>query len=345
MTYKDVALEAGVSPMTVSYALRMDPRIRPETRQKVEEAAAKLGYRPDPEIAKLMAHLARGQKRAYAGSLAFVYTSFRAPTKEPTSLDALLLGAARVRAEKFGYAMEAHWLHDPQLTPRRLESMLVSRGVAGIVLHVSDRVIPELAVRFERFPVAEIGHSILQPNFHRVVGNHYEDALAVLGRLEEAGYRRIGFVVPETWSRNTRAQSLAAYLAFGHQRPELSPVTPLVLPSWDEATFFDWLDRERPDAVFCIGSEPFQWLNARRVKLPRELGLVCNPLRHETLACSGILQDEERKSETAVDLLVTLINRGECGPSKSAQAILVDGIWHEARTLRKTTTPTSRVRG
>ena len=41
-----VAHEAGVSQATVSRALRGDPRVRPETRVRIDEAAARLGYVP-----------------------------------------------------------------------------------------------------------------------------------------------------------------------------------------------------------------------------------------------------------------------------------------------------------
>jgi AraC-like DNA-binding protein len=42
-----VAREAGVSQSTVSRALRGDPRVREETRRRVDEAARRLGYVPN----------------------------------------------------------------------------------------------------------------------------------------------------------------------------------------------------------------------------------------------------------------------------------------------------------
>jgi LacI family transcriptional regulator len=46
-TIKDVARLSGVSTATVTRALQGSPRVLPETRQRVQDAAAKLGYRPD----------------------------------------------------------------------------------------------------------------------------------------------------------------------------------------------------------------------------------------------------------------------------------------------------------
>ncbi len=40
-----MAREVGVSQSTVSRALRQDPRVRPETRQRIEQVAQRLGYR------------------------------------------------------------------------------------------------------------------------------------------------------------------------------------------------------------------------------------------------------------------------------------------------------------
>ena len=53
ITIRDVAAEAGVSVATVSRALRGLPSVSPATRTKVEEAAARLEYVPDPYAARL----------------------------------------------------------------------------------------------------------------------------------------------------------------------------------------------------------------------------------------------------------------------------------------------------
>jgi LacI family transcriptional regulator, galactose operon repressor len=52
-TIKDVAREAGVSVATVSRVLNDKGPIRPETRQRILEVAARLGYAPDPTARSL----------------------------------------------------------------------------------------------------------------------------------------------------------------------------------------------------------------------------------------------------------------------------------------------------
>src|SRR5687768_6944820 len=54
---REVAAAANVCVMTVSLALRDNPRISAETRERIKRLAAELGYHPDPELARLMNHL------------------------------------------------------------------------------------------------------------------------------------------------------------------------------------------------------------------------------------------------------------------------------------------------
>ncbi len=58
-TIKDVAAEAGVAPMTVSYSFNHPSRVAEATRARVLDAAARLGYRPDATARALRSGHAR----------------------------------------------------------------------------------------------------------------------------------------------------------------------------------------------------------------------------------------------------------------------------------------------
>jgi LacI family transcriptional regulator len=64
VTIKDVAALAGVSPMTVSRVVNGSPRVRADTRQRVLDAVAELGYVPNG--------LARGLSRQKTGTIGLV---------------------------------------------------------------------------------------------------------------------------------------------------------------------------------------------------------------------------------------------------------------------------------
>lgn len=56
VTLKQIALEAGVSVMTVSRALRNQPSSASATRQRIQQIAERLGYRPNPLVSALMSY-------------------------------------------------------------------------------------------------------------------------------------------------------------------------------------------------------------------------------------------------------------------------------------------------
>jgi LacI family transcriptional regulator len=55
-TVFDVASLAGVSIKTVSRVVNDEPHVRPTTKERVDQAIAKLNYRPDEAARKLARH-------------------------------------------------------------------------------------------------------------------------------------------------------------------------------------------------------------------------------------------------------------------------------------------------
>ncbi len=69
----DVAAAAGVSPSTVSRALRNHPDIPRTTCERIQALALEMGYRPDPLISALLARRYR-KGGAEIGTIAFLTT-------------------------------------------------------------------------------------------------------------------------------------------------------------------------------------------------------------------------------------------------------------------------------
>jgi DNA-binding LacI/PurR family transcriptional regulator len=72
-TLADIAAQLGISKMSVSRALRGERQVSEELRARVQQMADSVGYRPDPEIAKLMTHMRRSKQVASPTTLAFVW--------------------------------------------------------------------------------------------------------------------------------------------------------------------------------------------------------------------------------------------------------------------------------
>ncbi|BDZ51931.1 hypothetical protein GCM10025867_41720 [Frondihabitans sucicola] len=99
----DVASEAGVSHQTVSRVVNGDPNVRPATRAKVDEAIAKLNYRPSAAARALASRKTR--------ALGLISTG--GPLFGPSSIMQGFDGAAR----QAGYQVSIATLPPP--TPRR----------------------------------------------------------------------------------------------------------------------------------------------------------------------------------------------------------------------------------
>src|SRR5688572_33380851 len=100
MTLKQIALRAHVSRATVSYALRNHPKIPRETREHIQTVARALGYRPNPRVAGLMAHIRRGRSRPFGERIAFVWVHTTREEAQRSAFLRAVIAGARARAEQ-----------------------------------------------------------------------------------------------------------------------------------------------------------------------------------------------------------------------------------------------------
>lgn len=118
---REVARLAGVSHMTVSRVLNNSPSLRPETRQRVEDTIAKLGYKPNT----LARSLAVGRSRQI-GLLIHAYSEYG-----PMSMLRSMYAAAR----DSGYVPISYMIEEGNT--QELEEgldVLVSRRADGVAL-------------------------------------------------------------------------------------------------------------------------------------------------------------------------------------------------------------------
>lgn len=125
VTIKDVAKEAGVSPMTVSRVLNDRPDVSPSTRKHVKKVIEKLGYAPS-EIARSLSH---GRSR----TLGVVSSGleFYGPSR-------ILVGIEK-QADELGFSLMVRLLHNPVESPgKRAINELIANQVAGIIWAVAE---------------------------------------------------------------------------------------------------------------------------------------------------------------------------------------------------------------
>ena len=197
VTIKDIALEAGVSLMTVSRALRKQPSVSARLRARIHDIADRLGYRPNPLVSALMSQRRAGKPPHYNLKLGYI-TQFptRAGWKKIRIFGQFYDGAAQ-GAERHGYQLEEFWLTEPGMTPQRMSKILMTRNIHGLI--IAPMPLPGSCVDFlwDHFSAVAIAYSLVEPSLHRIAHNHFNSMRLIMQKLWERGYRRPGLAIFE----------------------------------------------------------------------------------------------------------------------------------------------------
>ena len=335
-TMRDVAKAAGVTQAAVSYALRNHPSISLATRQTIHAIAQKLGYRPDPMLSAMSVYRQSIKLPKYRGTLAWLENH---PTRDGCrkiqAFKDFFLGASE-RAQELGYTLEIFWLREPGLTHQRLSKILLARNILGLLIAPQPRGRAYLRLEWERFSVTAMGHSLVQPQFHVVIGNQYLAVVKTMRHLYALGYRRIGFVSTKFHSESAAHNQLAAFLVEQRRFKSKNPVPVLIVEKGGfsaKSEFLSWYKRYVPQAIVTTIPEVSDMLKKIGERIPKDVGLALPNMPCCFESFSGINMNTYGIGRVATDFLVSLIHRNEKGIPKAAQRILVDGAWVEGKTV------------
>ncbi len=330
ITLAEVARQAGMSKTAASYALRDDPNIAPETRARIREVADALGYRPDPLLAKLMAHLHAGRGRRYAGKLAFLNVHEERDYWRTTAALSDFRRSAERRAGELGYQAEEFWLYEPGRTPRRLAQMLIARGIRGLVVGSTGRHGSVVEFPWAKFAAVTVGYSVERPTLHRVVTHHYRNTRLALRKATEAGHSRIGLLVDRGSEGAMEHLHLAAFLAYQQEIPE----TDRVPVWWCEGTgrresLRRWYVAHRPQAVLSTGAVGNRELKEAGLQTPRDVALIKLLLWDAAETVPGVLPGYDRLGAAAINLLAGQLQHDDYGVPADPKIVLVEGLWSD----------------
>ena len=343
MSMRTIAQAAGVSPMTVSLALRHSARVSRALREKIHAIARSQGHMPNPRISELMRELRQVSSSGPHGTLALIGLFDEAePERRRGHLSAVIAGAKQ-RAADMGYHLERFWLRAPGMTPRRLRGILEVRGINGIFCLGSEDLDENFPPELDRFAIVTHGLSVAAP-IHRVASHHHADANLLLERLKKMGYRRPGLIIQPEWDRRTAHIYSAAFLLFQEQAEGRITVPILRMGTWDAAALRGWLRDHRPDTLVVNQPTAFYteleaFLGRAKIRVPRDLGVATLGVRTGPARYAGVGQDMELIGSCAIDMLMARISQRDFGFSNQRKTELVEGRWFEGRTLRATPSP------
>jgi LacI family transcriptional regulator len=335
LTLKDIAREAGVSLMTVSRALRHDPKVSAPLRTEIIGIAERLGYRPNPLVSALMSYRRAG-KPAHCDLVVAFITNF--PTRDgwrDFRLYQEFYRGADQSANRHGYHLEEFWMAEPGMTPARLSAILRTRNIIGVLLAPLATPVGRLELEWDQFQAVTFGYSIIEPPLHRVSNFQFRSMRLVMMKLAECGYRRPGLALSQSLDDRVLHQWLGGFLVEKKSLRE-RPIPLYLAPDqkWSQQRFENWLNKHRPDVVIAHSEELIQWVRHSGRRVPEDVGFVhldCPAVGGEL---SGLYQNGPEIGAAAADMLIGMLRRNERGLPVLPRALLIEGSWAQGKTIR-----------
>jgi LacI family transcriptional regulator len=245
VTMHEVAMHAGVSPMTVSRALSGDANVRAQTRQRVQRSIAELGY--SPNVA------ARNLAKAATVHIGLLYNNPSA-----AYMNELLAGVleessrsgCQMLLEKCGVRNERNVIHK-----------LLQDGVGGIILppplSESRRALD--ALRGAKIPFVAVATGRPAAEGLSVRIDDFAAAAAMTRYLLSLRHRDIGFIVGAE-NQTASSQRYAGFVAALHERGMVPRA------EWVKQGSFDYrsgllateqllASSQRPSAIFASNDD------------------------------------------------------------------------------------------
>lgn len=333
----DVAARLGVSPTTVSLAMKNHPRISEATKAKVLQACQEMGYQPDP-VAQALAQkgvLLEGSR--FLGTLAVLEDEDRHRITKNHPLRKILDQKLEEACLKMGYRIDCFVVGNTEREQRSLNRILQARGIRGLIIYGSNHEVHQWALDWETFAAVAYSGSLHEHFIHNVMSSSYQDVYDAVIRLQEMGYCRPGYFMDDArfdyWDAGFS-------FAFGSGEKRLK-TTRLILEAnlceeERDAKFLQWLDRYQPDVLVTRYSESIlKILEKKGIRIPEDLGYFCLDVWESIQHFSGLLQSREAVDQVVIDLLHGMLTRNEFGPPEKPFCIQIPCAWNEGETLKR----------
>lgn len=332
-TLRTLASSLGLSAATISEALRDSPKVKSETKLRVLEAARQAGYRPNPLVGSVMADLRRQQLQGSRGVIGALNSDEAANPRRARYHQAIVEGAAR-RAEELGFRLEQFWVGEKKLSLKRLNTVLLTRGIQGVVVMPFEESQDWSAADWSRLSAVRMDYCLSHPVLHTICPDHHGSLLRSVGRLWERGYRRIGLYVRRASEARILFKWTAAFLGFHLTIPHETQVPPLIFDSPDREDFLRWFDRHRPDVIIGHHTDVIGWLADRGLRVPDDVGFFNLNTTQDPYPAAGLDLLPRQLGAAAVESVVAQIQRTERGVPAHAKTITLEGAWVDGPTLR-----------
>lgn len=320
ITLRDIAQRAGFHFTTVGMALRDHPGISQVTKESIRKIAQEMGYRPNPMLSAWMSDVRQTRrKKTVNAAIAWLYY---------WDTEAWYRGAAR-RAEELGFALRRIWLGEPRLTDSRINQILSSSGIRGLIMAPRYAPHDQLSLNLDHLVPILIGHSVQSPRLHRVVHHQTHGMQLALRSVLERGFSRIGLVISDDMDGRTNNNYTSVYLRQQQDLPAAQRI-PVFLKASIKGNpeLSTWQAKHRPDCLLTFHS----FVRGIRTHLCADIPIFDLDLRsYSHQGASGIDQNSAEQGAVAVDLVAADLSHNRTGIPSVPWTVLVEGKWVDGK--------------
>ena len=318
VTFRDIAASLDLSPSTVSLAMRGDPRVAPPTREKVREAARRLGYRQNPLLNAWAADFHEAHRHR---DVLFAHISGFPPSAFQTRPRfAAIRQCLRARLQAMRATLDFFHLDGETLGTDRLAAILHARNAHAVLWGPFPEDMPPPPMVWPKgVSVIGLGRSPATRGLDRVIHSRYRGMRTLMMNLLAAGYQRPGLagggpaddVDPHGWA--------PAFLQMTESVRPRAKTAWLPLERPDPARLRTWLSRYRPDVV--LSPFPDLGVHCRQTAF---VALEPDPARLPP-DTAALLYPGAAITDRAVDLLVSHMDMNLFGAPAAPHDTLLAG--------------------
>jgi LacI family transcriptional regulator len=234
---------------------------------------------------------------------------------------AALIDGARKRAEDLGFHLDEIWLRQPGMTPRRVDTILRSRGIHGVLIPPEEQPLPSIELDWSRLAVVATTTTAQPERLNRVLPDNYFNMRVLMDRILQSGCRRPLLVTQEGLEVRMEYAPSNLYRA----RMVAAGLEPLPVCDLDQETDVDRPERLRrqvqehePDYLILSDVWVRQWIPDAA-----DLPWACFAVKPDKVL--GVDQRPGAIGAAAVDVLSVHVIRGEKGLPELPRVLHIRG--------------------
>lgn len=333
VTISDIADAVGVHKSTVSLALRNDPRVGPETRERILRAAAELGYVPDAHLSNLMGYLRKISAETSTKHEVIAYLSSESSPETDIHKKPFFRkfrSGAHGELGRLGYRMETFRLADYGFNLKRVETVLRSRNINGMLVSPPVGMDNLEAFNWDAFAAITLGYRLFKPDMHKVISDQMAAMSLALAHIEQSGYKKVVFAYHKGRDLHSGRRWSVSFAGSHRLFPSITDT--LIFAGDANGAFVKYFRKCKADALICLSHDFAAKLEDAGLKIPGDLGCILLDADDSPGYFAAIDQQPELLGRLAAQQLAGMLSRHELGLPTLPYILQVTPKWHHGRT-------------